>query len=98
MSFLISNINLLNIKIKQIIAKCSINRTSFNQIVQVHNENRRGVFARDHGPRGNQYKPYVNKRIQTYGLATRLQSRGGKQMLWRKIIKGPKGWIGLGLF
>jgi hypothetical protein len=80
-------------------AKYSKNQTSCcNQIAQVHNENRRGIFARDHGPRANHYKPNVNKRIQTYGLATRLQSRGGKQMLWRKILKGPKGWIELGMF
>ncbi len=24
---------------------------------------------------------------------TRLESRGGKQMLWRKIIQGPTGWV-----
>ena len=53
----------------------------------------RGLFAHETCPRGNQYKPNVKKRIATYGLATRLQSRGGKQMLWRKILKGKQGWI-----
>ena len=28
------------------------------------------------------------KRIATYGLKTKLQTRGGQQILWRKIIKG----------
>ncbi len=53
----------------------------------------RGLFAHETCPRGNQYKPNVKKRIATYGLTTRLQSRGGKQMLWRKILKGKQGWI-----
>ena len=53
----------------------------------------RGMFAHELGPRGNQYKPNVRKRIATYGLKTRLESRGGKQMLWRKIVQGPTGWI-----
>ncbi len=53
----------------------------------------RGVFAHETCPRGNQYKPNVKKRIDTYGLTTRLQSRGGQQMLWRKILKGKNGWV-----
>lgn len=50
------------------------------------------MFAHEKGPRGKQYKPKVMKRIETYGLRTKLQSRGGKQVLWRKILKGPFGW------
>ena len=50
------------------------------------------MFAHEKGPRGKQYKPKVMKRIETYGLRTKLQSRGGKQVLWRKILKGPTGW------
>jgi hypothetical protein len=53
----------------------------------------RGMFAHERCPRGNQYKPNVGKRIDTYGLKTRLQTRGGQQMLWRKILKGPTGWV-----
>lgn len=53
----------------------------------------RGIFAHETSPRGNQYKPNVKKRIATYGLTTRLQSRGGQQMLWRKILKGKNGWV-----
>ena len=35
------------------------------------------------------------KRIETYGLKTKLQSRGGKQVLWRTILKGKTGWISM---
>ena len=53
----------------------------------------RGVFASNPiTPRGDQFKPNVMKRMKSVGLKTRLQSRGGKQMLWRKILQGPSGW------
>ena len=52
----------------------------------------RGVFASGKGPRQKHYNPKVMKRIRTYGLLTRLETRGGKQILWRKIIDGPRGW------
>jgi ribosomal protein L34 len=54
---------------------------------------RRGQFSHDRCARGNHYKPNVMKRISTYGLSKRLETRGGKQMLWRKILQGKKGWI-----
>ncbi len=44
------------------------------------------------GPRGKHYKPDVMKRMAKHGLQTRLETSGGKKILWRKIIKGPKGW------
>lgn len=48
------------------------------------------------GPRSkNIYKPHVMKRMAAYGLNTRLETRGGKQILWRKILKGKKGMITL---
>lgn len=56
---------------------------------------KRGPFGVQVGPRGKHYKPKVMKRIKTHGLMTRLESRGGKQMLWRKIIQGPSGWVRL---
>lgn len=52
----------------------------------------RGIFAHETCPRGNQYKPNVKKRIAAHGLTTRLSSRGGKQILWRKLLKGKSGW------
>ena len=55
----------------------------------------RGPFGAQVGPRGKHYKPKVMKRINTYGLLERLKTRGGKQMLWRKIIQGPNGWVRL---
>ena len=46
------------------------------------------------GPRSRDiYKPHVMKRIAAHGLTHRLQSRGGKQLLWRKIIQGKKGYV-----
>lgn len=59
-----------------------------------HQESR-GPFASQKGARGQHYKPKVMKRVRTYGLLTRLETRGGKQMLWRKLIKGQQGWINL---
>lgn len=47
------------------------------------------------GARAKHYKPNVMKRIATHGLATRLQTRGGKQILWRNILKGPGRWPSL---
>jgi ribosomal protein L34 len=48
------------------------------------------------GPRSkNIYKPHVMKRIAAHGLTTRLQSRGGKQILWRKLLQGKKGYVTL---
>jgi ribosomal protein L34 len=35
------------------------------------------------------------KRMATHGLTTRLQSRGGKQILWRKLLQGKKGYVTL---
>lgn len=52
----------------------------------------RGIFSNDLSQRGRHYQAKVMKRIRTHGLETRLQTRGGKQILWRKIIKGPSGW------
>ncbi|CAF1011492.1 unnamed protein product [Brachionus calyciflorus] len=62
----------------------------FKAEVFYHN---RGLFSNDESPRGRHYQCKVMKRIRTHGLETRLQTRGGKQMLWKKIIKGPRGWI-----
>ena len=47
------------------------------------------------GPRSRHYKPNIYKRIAAHGLQTRLQTRGGNQILWRKIIKGKHGMINL---
>ncbi|RNA03878.1 hypothetical protein BpHYR1_032886 [Brachionus plicatilis] len=52
----------------------------------------RGIFSNDESQRGRHYQAKVLKRIRTHGLETRLQTRGGKQMLWRKIVKGPAAW------
>ena len=54
----------------------------------------RGLFSNDHCARKH-YKPKVMKRIATHGLFQRLESRGGQQMLWKKILKGPSGWVKL---
>ena len=81
--------------------KCLLNKSpiALTNVMAVRNAARnryiphsRGVFAHETCPRGNQYKPSVKKRIDTYGLKTRLSTRGGKQMLWKKILKGPSGW------
>jgi ribosomal protein L34 len=53
------------------------------------------VMHKNVGARQNMYKPSAEKRIKKYGLTTRLQTRGGKQILWRKILKGPNGWVSL---
>ena len=62
---------------------------------QIHDNYDRGPFGQQKGVRGNQYKPKVMKRIRTHGLLTRFQTRGGKQMIWRKILEGPSGWTRL---
>ena len=62
---------------------------------QFHDNYYRGPFGAQKGVRARQYKPKVMKRIKTHGLMERLSYRGGKQMLWRKILKGPQGWVNL---
>lgn len=53
------------------------------------------VMKKTGGPRSELYKPNIKKRMNTYGLKTRLSSRGGKQILWNKILQGPRGWVRL---
>jgi ribosomal protein L34 len=71
----------------------------FNQLQQLRTfkaevfYHKRGLFSNETSPRGAQYKPKVMKRVKTYGLMTRLETRGGKQMLWKKILRGPEGWV-----
>ena len=55
----------------------------------------RGVFSNDQSQRGRHYNAKIMKRMNTYGLAKRLETRGGKQILWRKLLQGPRGWTTL---
>jgi ribosomal protein L34 len=52
-------------------------------------------MGNDQAPRGNHYTPKVMKRMKTHGLSVRLETRGGKQMIWRKLIQGPSAWVKL---
>jgi ribosomal protein L34 len=79
----LSRLNVMNVQ--------KMDKTNFRQVEYPT----RGVFTTEFSPRGNQYKPNVQKRIKTYGLKTKLQTRGGQQMLWRKILKGPSEWVKL---
>ncbi len=55
----------------------------------------RGVMSNDLSQRGRHYNAKILKRMRVHGLETRLQTRGGKQILWRKLLQGPKGWVKL---
>lgn len=55
----------------------------------------RGVLSNDLSQRGRHYKPKIMPRMSKHGLSKRLETRGGKQILWRKLLKGPTGWVNL---